>query len=156
NDFPPGGTVMKLGPGVTLSTCALLLAMLAVGARGAAPPASTALDALGDPLPPHALARMGTQRLRHQAFRNYISSVAFSPTGKVLATCGSEVICLWDPATGRLLRRLERQYVNTLCFSPDGKRLAVVGGGRGTVRFLDVATGKSVGQVGDHNSSSYS
>src|SRR5262245_808600 len=45
--------------------------------------ARPATDAQGDPLPPDAVARIGTTRLRHAAS---VSSVAFSLDGKRIAS----------------------------------------------------------------------
>jgi WD40 repeat protein len=81
-------------------------------------------DELGDLLPPHAVGRLGTVRLRHT---DSLRSRALSPDGKTLATCtlhGGEVH-LWDTATGRLLRTVwDKKRVFAVTFSPDGKLLA--------------------------------
>src|SRR5439155_18170135 len=56
-----------------------------------------------DALPPGAIARFGTLRLRHA---NKINASAFSPDGKLLASASGEdgghdnTIRLWDVTTG--------------------------------------------------------
>src|SRR5207249_5699837 len=63
----------------------------------------SARDALGDPLPAGAVRRLGTKRFRHS---QAISSLAFSPNGKILAA-GSVYggVRLWDAASGKELAR---------------------------------------------------
>src|SRR5262249_62112588 len=91
----------------------------------AAPPGKARPDLYGDPLPPGAVARLGTVRFRHQGF---VASIAFSPDGKLIASGdGYDLIRLWDTATGREVRKLEGHLlgrVYSLAFSPDGKLLA--------------------------------
>jgi RNA polymerase sigma factor (sigma-70 family) len=103
----------KLVPAVVLSTLLAGAGMMALAAGGgspadtpklAPPPAQVAvappaLDFRGDPLPPGAVARLGTIRFRAGGS---FESVAFSPDGKTLITgSGGAELTLWDAATGR-------------------------------------------------------
>jgi RNA polymerase sigma factor (sigma-70 family) len=57
-------------------------------------------DALGDPLPPGALLRLGTLRFKHP---NSAHALALSPDGKVVITAGNQQIIAWESATGKQL-----------------------------------------------------
>src|SRR5262245_21335771 len=60
------------------------------------------VDAYGDPLPPGAVARLGTMRFRHS---DEIVACGFSPDGtQVVSASHSDGVRLWDRATGRLLK----------------------------------------------------
>jgi WD40 repeat protein len=101
-------------------------------------------DAFGDPLPPGAVARLGTIRFRHEDGFSWSSKAvlfAVSPDGHTIATAGRSLI-LWDMATGRPLRRFPLiQGIGSLAFAPDGKSVAVGGVDR-IVRRIDLASGK--------------
>src|SRR5262249_42863439 len=61
------------------------------------------VDPHGDPLPPGAIARLGTVRWRHGDGAIF---VAFLPGGKTLLTVGrDETVREWDVATGKERRR---------------------------------------------------
>jgi WD40 repeat protein len=83
-------------------------------------------DRFGDPLPPGALARLGTVRYRTGA-----NQFALSPDGKTLATASDGKARLWDVATGKVIRQFGNFPHTTLCFAfaPDGKALAVAENG---------------------------
>lgn len=80
-------------------------------------------DRYGDPLPPGAVARLGTVRWRHgdMAF-----ALAYSPNGKTIATTGvGRALVLWDADTGKELRVFSTHGQPLgVAFSPDGKWIA--------------------------------
>jgi WD40 repeat protein len=130
-----------------LRLCFAFLAALPVTGRGAAPPAPR-LDRYGDPLPPGAVARMGSVRLRYAAA---VSSLAYSPDGSLLAVGLGEgagpTVRLWDLARAREVCRPDcREGISDLAFSPDGKFL-VTADRTDTLRLWDPATGKPAGQL---------
>jgi RNA polymerase sigma factor (sigma-70 family) len=151
-------------------TLAVLLVLAAVGAagalaqpvpapqpQGAAAPAQPAaargkgepVDLHGDPLPPHARARLGTTRFRQGA---QVLSIAYSPDGKTLASVGHEqAIYLWDADSGRCLQRLpgHSRFCRAVAFSPDGSRLASCGEDL-VVRVWDTATGRQLHALHGH------
>src|SRR5207249_4215687 len=62
-------------------------------------------DRFGDPLPPGAVARLGTVRWR--AGHNVVAAV-YRPDGKTLLTVSQDyVVSVWEVATGRELRRFD-------------------------------------------------
>jgi WD40 repeat protein len=77
------------------------------------------------------------------AHADVIQDIAFSPDGKLLATCGYDrLIKLWDVATGKEIRVLKdhSDAVYGVTFSPDGKLLASASADR-AVKIWDVAAG---------------
>src|SRR5262249_18298859 len=118
------------------------------------PAAEPAVDAHGDPLPPGAVARLGTTRFRHS---DEIIGATFSTDGKRLISASRrDGIRIWDRDTGKLLQtapltqeaattrglRLEPRYGT---HSPDGKIHAAQL--EKMIRLTDPVTEKEVGRV---------
>src|SRR5262245_17350792 len=89
-------------------------------------------DAHGDPLPPHALTRIGTVRLQPGLI---VTALCFSPNGTYLASGSVNDHCrLWDAATGKLVGVLGHEpavLATPLAFSPRGDLVAVLHAGPG-------------------------
>jgi RNA polymerase sigma factor (sigma-70 family) len=103
------------------------------------------VDRHGDPLPPGALARMGTTRFRTAG---RVNALAFLPDGKVVAATGDEGIYFLDVATGRRLRRIPAKLGGVMPFalSADGKLLAVATTDK-VIRLWDLQADKEVGKL---------
>lgn len=100
------------------------------------------LDAFGDPLPPGAVARLGTVRWRPGLA---VGALVYSPDGKIVASGGGKYVgvTFWDAATGRPLHHLEKPTSSSaVAFSPDSKLVAHTGDE--FIRLYDVATAKEV------------
>jgi RNA polymerase sigma factor (sigma-70 family) len=107
------------------------------------------LDALGDPLPEGAVARLGTRRFH----AGLIASLIFAPDGKRLISRNNGAVNIWDAASGKELRQLQFDAVyeggGVLDLSADGKRVAVGSAAEprdgGHIELWDVDTAKKIG-----------
>ena len=106
-------------------------------------------DLYGDPLPPDAIARMGSIRWRHlDRFSAHIHIVP-SPTGQLVATVDrgdreDALVKVWELPDGRPACEIlwgDTVSGRGLQFTADGSRLMILGP-RGVVRFHDPRTGK--------------
>jgi WD40 repeat protein len=95
-------------------------------------------DRHGDTLPPGAVSRVGTVRLRATAD----GMVLLADGKRLLTVSGGRTIGRWDAATGKLLgeSHLPGVHADNSALSPDGK-LAAVGEEHG-ISVWDIATGK--------------
>jgi RNA polymerase sigma factor (sigma-70 family) len=116
----------------------------------APPPAAPAgrVDHEGVPLPPGALARLGSSRLRSAGL---ISVAAFARDGKTFATGGTDGIRIWDTATGKVLRRLGNNegWIHVGGYSADGREMIclTIELFRYTVQRLDPISGAEWSRV---------
>jgi WD40 repeat protein len=100
-----------------------------------------------------ALFQRGQQHLHGHTDR--VNSVAFSPDGKRLATCGGgadRTAKVWDVAKGALLFSLtgHSKEVRRVVYSPDGQRLATFSDDR-TVRVWNAVNGNQLLVFQPHN-----
>ncbi len=116
----------------------LLAACLLVPTLVAVSPAAD-VDVYGDPLPPGAVARLGTIRLRDPG-----RVITFSPDGKSLRSGN----CVWDASNGKLISEM---VVGGSVLSPDG-RIALRGGRDDKPELLDAATGRLLHRIAGHKS----
>jgi RNA polymerase sigma factor (sigma-70 family) len=100
------------------------------------------VDLLGDPLPDGAVARMGSNRLRHPGLR----ALLFSSDNKRLLSIADAGLRIWDAETGKLLRRFDfsQSHKQTscrwlgdsiICVDVDAQWIT-------TVQILNAATGQ--------------
>jgi RNA polymerase sigma factor (sigma-70 family) len=114
------------------------------------PLAQPLVDRHGDALPPGALLRLGTVRLRHAG---PVMAVAFSPDGKTLHSCAvQDSIRMWNVADGKskgVLPEIMLGGVVALAPSPDGKLLAAANPDC-SVRLWDLSTGQEAHHLTGH------
>nr|VFK30080.1 MAG: WD domain-containing protein, G-beta repeat-containing protein [Candidatus Kentron sp. MB]VFK75044.1 MAG: WD domain-containing protein, G-beta repeat-containing protein [Candidatus Kentron sp. MB] len=81
-----------------------------------------------------------------------VYSVAWSPNGRLLASCsGDRIIQIWEPESGQLLRELRghTNQVEGIVWSPDSKQLCS-GSWDNTLLLWDVASGETVRTLDGH------
>src|SRR5829696_5894135 len=106
-----------------IDSCLAILLFASAGPAGE----PVGVDRYGDPLPAGAVARFGTDRLRHAGIDGEDDSFAFRPDGRAVATWNDATVRLWDLADGKRLWEFDtRSSLLAAAFSADGKRLAEI------------------------------
>lgn len=120
----------------------------AAGQGSLASPAPAARDRYGDALPPHAVIRIGSTRLRHET---PLRGLAVAPSGAVAATLGDDQVRMWSIPGGELFFAVPfgRSPVTALSFSPSGRHLAL-GRADGQVNLWDARDGRPRAVVEAH------
>ncbi|OAI45543.1 hypothetical protein AYO44_12830 [Planctomycetaceae bacterium SCGC AG-212-F19] len=129
----------------------LLLALAFCPVLPAAEADVPAVDAFGDPLPAHVVARMGTLRWRQDG---YVYFFGFLPDGGQFLTAANDgMIRVWDAASGKELRRFGKPpqgnagYGTQSLLTPDGCYFVTSGGRELVTRCWEVATGKELWEI---------
>lgn len=112
-------------------------------AQPAEPPPEGPRDASGDPLPPSAIARLGSLRMLDRG----IASAVFAG-GKEIVSSGTRGYVVWDAATGARLAELKQDDPgHALAVSPGGALLATAVSGRGKVQLWDLPGRRPLGEL---------
>jgi len=112
------------------------------------------VDRWGDPLPPGAIARLGTVRFRTTS-GGFFSGLGFLADSKtVVSVTGGHTVQFWEAATGKQVREISTGNISIRSFalSPDGRHFAAdgfladdgTGPMAGAVGIWDTASGKEV------------
>jgi RNA polymerase sigma factor (sigma-70 family) len=118
-----------------------------------APEPAMRMDRYGDPLPPGALMRLGTVRLRHGG---PVTALAFLANNKLASGAFDGTIRVWDLASScQQVRAMTVDEALVVCavLSPDGKVLAVANQlvtGGDDIRLWDLATGQELLRLGPY------
>lgn len=87
--------------------------------------------------------------------RGGVQSVAWSPSGAMLAICSDWETHVWESATGKDLKRLGGGH--SAAWSPDGTRLATAGQGQGRLANIwDTSSWKQFGRTLSHRGNVFS
>jgi RNA polymerase sigma factor (sigma-70 family) len=145
------GVALLLAFGLTLGIATVLTTTASTPAQPApagalpdpGPAAKAHVDREGEALPPDAVARIGSARLRHPGRLN---KVAYAAGGKSIASFDEDGnLCFWDAATGQVQRRLrpaQHPYYGTFAFRRDGKGMVIFDGE--SCHAIDLESGKKV------------
>jgi RNA polymerase sigma factor (sigma-70 family) len=108
-------------------------------------------DHYGDPLPPGAVARLGSLRFYHG---QQVTRVTLSPDEKLVVSCGRDRNRLWDATSGRELP-VRDEWKNATFFAASGKLVAVQRM-EGAVQLWDVTQDRKIGRFALHSSIGFS
>ena len=106
--------------------------------------AGAAKDALGDPLPKGAVARLGSLRMLDR----HLENMRFLPGATQLISASYDRYVVWDASSGRRVFELERRDPGpAMAVTPSGKLLATSVVGSSEVQIWDLAARKPLDPI---------
>jgi WD40 repeat protein len=106
------------------------------------PPPASRTDAMGDPLPAGAVARLGSNRFRAPG---PVYSLVFGPEDRTLVSHVRAEVLIWDRKTGKEVRRFAVPECRASVFAPGAKSLVLTTDE--DIRLWDVAAAKEVWKI---------
>jgi WD40 repeat protein len=115
-------------------------------------------DCLGDPLPPGAVARLGTNRFKHNSAAGSVTALHFLADGQTLVSGGGDAVSIWDLTTAKELQRFAASkglFGPAVSLSGDSKVMAITEQAEHRIQLRDAVTGNVIRHISTGESDAF-